>query len=44
MNIVRDQAALAAQLGLEGPRGLALLEKVSSRELDPFSAAAELFR
>ena len=44
MHIVRDQAALAAQRALAEPRGLKLLEKVSEREIDPFSAAAELFR
>jgi LAO/AO transport system kinase len=44
MHIVRDQAALAALRQLAEPRGLKLLEKVSERKLDPFSAAAELFR
>lgn len=44
MNIVRDQAALAAERALGEPRGQALLKKVSGRKLDPFSAAAELFR
>ncbi|MGE3261508.1 MAG: methylmalonyl Co-A mutase-associated GTPase MeaB [Bacteriovoracia bacterium] len=44
LHVVRDQAALTAQKLLTGARGQELLAKVSRRKLDPFSAAAELFR
>jgi LAO/AO transport system kinase len=44
MHIVRDQAARAALIELEKPHGRALLERVSERQLDPFSAAEVLFR
>lgn len=43
MHIVRDQAARAAMLALETGEGKKLLEQVSARKLDPFSAAAKLF-
>jgi LAO/AO transport system kinase len=44
MHIVRDQASRATLLELEKPHGLALLNKVSERKLDPFTAAEKLFR
>lgn len=43
IHIVRDLAARAAQAELEKPHGVSLLERVSSRKLDPFSAAEKLF-
>jgi LAO/AO transport system kinase len=43
LHIVRDLAAREAEAKLASPRGRELLERVSSRELDPFSAAGKLF-
>jgi LAO/AO transport system kinase len=43
LHIVRDLAARAAQVELSRPQGQKLLERVSRRELDPFSAAQNLF-
>jgi LAO/AO transport system kinase len=44
LHVVRDQAALTARQLLDRAPGLQILEKVSKRKLDPFSAAAELSR
>lgn len=43
LHIIRDQAGRAAQNQLATPRGMELLDRVSQRKLDPFSAAEELF-
>ncbi len=44
LHIVRDLAAQAAQTEMSTPEGQKLLEQVSARKLDPFSAAGKLFR
>lgn len=43
LHIVRDLAVQEAEEKLRTPNGAALLEKISERKLDPFSAARELF-
>ena len=43
LHIVRDLAARAAQAELGKPHGQSLLERVTERKLDPFSAASRLF-
>jgi LAO/AO transport system kinase len=43
LHIVRDLAARAAQAELGKAHGLKLLQEVSERKLDPFSAAERLF-
>ncbi|HEY8278639.1 MAG TPA: methylmalonyl Co-A mutase-associated GTPase MeaB [Bdellovibrionota bacterium] len=44
LHVVRDLAARAAQAELGKPHGIELLERVSERKLDPFSAAESLFK
>lgn len=43
LHIIRDLAGRSALAEMATPAGLALLEKVSERKLDPFSAAEKLF-
>lgn len=43
LHVVRDQAALTATRLMDSSDGRAVVQKVSQRKLDPFSAAAELF-
>ena len=44
LHIVRDMASAEAEEKLGSPRGQELLQKVSRRELDPFTAAVKLAR
>ncbi len=44
LHIVRDVAALSVEDRLRSAKGLALLEEVSRRKIDPFTAAEKLFR
>jgi LAO/AO transport system kinase len=44
LHIVRDSAAHTAEAKIASEKGRRLLESVSRRELDPFTAAAKLFR
>ena len=44
MNIIRDVASERASEALSTKSGMALLDDVASRKLDPFKAAQKLFR